>query len=98
MRLFSPGPRTRKQLWCWISPGWSIIRLYAYYIPIWICIILSIIIYIAVGFYVFRRRNQLRNFEDPEPMRDCMNASLSGSESRISGDEVIFFFFLAPGA
>ncbi|KAG5912760.1 hypothetical protein E4U42_001903 [Claviceps africana] len=74
-------------LWCWISPSWSIVRLYAYYIPIWICIMLSIIIYVAVGFYVFRRRNQLRNFDDPEPMRCRVNASLSGSESRISGEE-----------
>ncbi|KAG5970550.1 hypothetical protein E4U55_001629 [Claviceps digitariae] len=75
-------------LWCWISPSWSIVRLYAYYIPIWICIILSIIVYIAVGFYVFRRRNQLRNFEDPEPMRDRVNASLSESEGRLSEEEI----------
>ncbi|KAG5990325.1 hypothetical protein E4U43_004308 [Claviceps pusilla] len=75
-------------LWCWISPSWSIVRLYAYYIPIWICIMLSIIIYIAVGLYVFRRRNQLRNFEDPEPMRGRANVSLSGSESRFSGEEI----------
>ncbi|KAJ3472793.1 hypothetical protein NLG97_g10713 [Lecanicillium saksenae] len=36
-------------LWCWIGPNWSLVRLYAYYIPIWICIFFSIIIYIAVG-------------------------------------------------
>ncbi|KAG6030216.1 hypothetical protein E4U41_000157 [Claviceps citrina] len=74
-------------LWCWISPSWSIVRLYAYYIPIWICIMLSIIVYIAVGFYVFRRRNQLRNFEDPESVRHHITASLSGSGSRSSKEE-----------
>ncbi|KAJ6780412.1 hypothetical protein PWT90_02299 [Aphanocladium album] len=47
-------------LWCWIGPNWSLVRLYAYYIPIWICIFLSIIIYIAVGYHVFRHRNRLR--------------------------------------
>ncbi|KAM3436009.1 hypothetical protein NHJ13734_005286 [Beauveria thailandica] len=47
-------------LWCWIGPNWSLVRLYAYYIPIWICIFLSIVIYIAVGYHVFQHRNRLR--------------------------------------
>ncbi|XWX00869.1 hypothetical protein V2A60_008892 [Cordyceps javanica] len=47
-------------LWCWIGPNWSLVRLYAYYIPIWICIFLSIVIYIAVGHHVFQNRNRLR--------------------------------------
>ncbi|OAA71166.1 GPCR, family 2, secretin-like protein [Cordyceps fumosorosea ARSEF 2679] len=49
------------QLWCWIGPNWSLVRLYAYYIPIWICIFLSIVIYIAVGYHVFQQRNRLRS-------------------------------------
>ncbi|KAJ4153432.1 hypothetical protein LMH87_009918 [Akanthomyces muscarius] len=48
-------------LWCWIGPNWSLVRLYAYYIPIWICIFLSIVIYIVVGCRVFRHRNRLRS-------------------------------------
>lgn len=47
------------QLWCWISPNWGPLRLYSYYIPIWICILLSIIAYTAVGWRVFHTRNQL---------------------------------------
>ncbi|ATY63429.1 family secretin [Cordyceps militaris] len=47
-------------LWCWIGPNWSLVRLYAYYIPIWVCIFLSIVIYIAVGHHVFQHRNRLR--------------------------------------
>ncbi|KKP07340.1 hypothetical protein THAR02_00537 [Trichoderma harzianum] len=49
-------------LWCWVDSNWSLVRLYAYYIPIWICIFGSIIIYVAVGYHVFRNRNRLRNF------------------------------------
>ncbi|KJK78428.1 hypothetical protein H634G_06126 [Metarhizium anisopliae BRIP 53293] len=74
-------------LWCWIRPKWSIVRLYAYYIPIWICILLSILIYIAVGYHVFRSRNQLRNVTFQNPTRNWRNGSLTDSENKISGEE-----------
>ncbi|KAH7002670.1 G-protein coupled receptor [Ilyonectria destructans] len=48
-------------LWCWISNDWGALRIYTYYIPIWICIFFSAIIYFAVGRHVFRQRNQLQN-------------------------------------
>ncbi|KAH6895634.1 hypothetical protein B0T10DRAFT_557827 [Thelonectria olida] len=48
-------------LWCWIRTDWSLVRLYSYYIPIWFCIFLSIVIYVAVGYQVFHHRNQLRH-------------------------------------
>ncbi|KAI5463699.1 hypothetical protein BGZ63DRAFT_352936 [Mariannaea sp. PMI_226] len=48
-------------LWCWIRTDWSLVRLYSYYIPIWFCIFLSIVIYVAVGYHVFHHRNQLRH-------------------------------------
>ncbi|KAM0432938.1 hypothetical protein ACHAPT_004643 [Fusarium lateritium] len=48
-------------LWCWIGTDWSLVRLYSYYIPIWVFSLLSIVIYIAVGFHVFHHRNLLRN-------------------------------------
>ncbi|EQK97373.1 GPCR, family 2-like protein [Ophiocordyceps sinensis CO18] len=34
-------------LWCWIDSNWSLVRLYSYYIPIWICIVLSFMVYVA---------------------------------------------------
>ncbi|UNI16914.1 hypothetical protein JDV02_003302 [Purpureocillium takamizusanense] len=46
-------------LWCWIGPNWSLLRLYAYYIPIWMCILLSAVAYSAVGYRVFHYRNRL---------------------------------------
>jgi hypothetical protein len=49
------------QLWCWIGAKWNALRIYTYYMPIWICILLSTIIYVAVGYHVFHQRNQLRN-------------------------------------
>ncbi|KAL8282871.1 hypothetical protein RB597_010226 [Gaeumannomyces tritici] len=48
-------------LWCWINHEWSSLRIYTYYLPIWLCIALSAVIYFAVGYQVFHRRNQLRN-------------------------------------
>ncbi|TWU71036.1 hypothetical protein ED733_001476 [Metarhizium rileyi] len=74
-------------LWCWIRPKWSTVRLYAYYIPIWICILLSIVIYIAVGFQVFRCRNQLRDATFQHTNSNHGNASLTDSENRKSGEE-----------
>lgn len=49
------------QLWCWIDGEWSTLRIYTYYLFIWICIVTSAIIYVAVGYHVFHQRNQLRN-------------------------------------
>jgi len=48
-------------MWCWIDDEHSPLRIYTYYVPIWTCIVLSAVIYIAVGYHVFRQRNQLRN-------------------------------------
>lgn len=67
MRRYVGGFRNRTtadriKLWCWIGSNWGHVRLYAYYIPIWICILSSTVIYIAVGFRVFYHRNRLRHF------------------------------------
>ncbi|SPN96595.1 related to G protein coupled receptor like protein [Cephalotrichum gorgonifer] len=48
-------------LWCWIGPEWTSLRIYTYYLPIWVCILFSTLIYFAVGYHVFHQRNQLRN-------------------------------------
>lgn len=50
-----------RQLWCWIKQDWSALRIYTYYLPIWICIFVSGVIYFSVGYHVFHHRNQLRN-------------------------------------
>ncbi|KAK3688672.1 G-protein coupled receptor [Podospora appendiculata] len=47
-------------IWCWISNDWNLLRIYSYYMLIWICILTSLIIYAGIGIYVFRARNKLR--------------------------------------
>lgn len=50
------------QIWCWVDPKWDSVRIYTYYMLIWICIVGSIVCYFLVGCHVFRSRNQLRSF------------------------------------
>jgi hypothetical protein len=70
-------------LWCWIRPEWSVVRLYAYYIPIWICIFSSLLVYIAVGYRVFHHRNQLKNltYGGYEPEKDRRGGSSRADSS-----------------
>lgn len=49
-------------LWCWITNDWNPLRIYSYYMLIWFCIAASMIIYTAIGVYVFRARNRLHRF------------------------------------
>ncbi|RCI10603.1 hypothetical protein L249_4388 [Ophiocordyceps polyrhachis-furcata BCC 54312] len=55
-------PAEPKQIWCWVDSKWDAIRIFTYYMLIWICIIGSFICYILVGYHVFRSRNRLRSF------------------------------------
>ena len=73
---------TASQIWCWIDKDWRNLRIYTYYLPIWVCIALSLCIYIAVGYYVFRQRNQLRNLSLSNPSRD------TAAGPRDSGEKV----------
>jgi hypothetical protein len=50
------------QLWCWITNDWNPVRIYTYYMLIWICILSSMVIYFSIGVYVFRVRNRLHQF------------------------------------
>ncbi|KAI1376422.1 hypothetical protein F4677DRAFT_91535 [Hypoxylon crocopeplum] len=68
-------------IWCWIDKDWSNLRIYTYYLPIWVCIILSSCIYVAVGYYVFKQRNQLRNLSLSNPARDPPTARDSGEKT-----------------
>lgn len=51
-----------EQIWCWVDRRWDDIRIYTYYMLIWICIVGSLLFYFMVGYHVFRTRNQLRSF------------------------------------
>ncbi|RYP76951.1 hypothetical protein DL771_001504 [Monosporascus sp. 5C6A] len=54
-------------IWCWIDGDWRSLRIFTYYLPIWVCIVLSSCIYVAVGCYVFKQRNQLRDLSLSNP-------------------------------
>ncbi|KAH8802649.1 G-protein-like protein coupled receptor [Xylogone sp. PMI_703] len=47
-------------LWCWIDNEWAPLRMYSYYVPIWISILITFLIYIRVGIDIFQKRSQLR--------------------------------------
>ncbi|KAL2889971.1 Cyclic AMP receptor-like protein A [Ceratocystis lukuohia] len=66
-------------LWCWIGPNWAFLRLWTYYVPIWICIITSLLIYFAVGYRVFKQRNQLRHATFSHTEADEKQQSISES-------------------
>ncbi|KAH8905256.1 family A G protein-coupled receptor-like protein [Coniochaeta sp. PMI_546] len=71
-------------LWCWISDSWSSLRIFTYYLPIWICILLSTVIYVAVGYQVFHQRNQLRNLTLSNPAKDTSSSDVRESGERVS--------------
>ncbi|PKS06275.1 hypothetical protein jhhlp_007023 [Lomentospora prolificans] len=74
-------------LWCWISNEWTELRIYTYYLPIWVCIFFSTLIYIAVGYHVFKQRNQLRNLTFSSPGNDGKVVICSTSDVRESADK-----------
>ncbi|KAK3393355.1 hypothetical protein B0H63DRAFT_386612 [Podospora didyma] len=71
-------------LWCWIGDTYNQLRIFLYYLPIWTCILLSAVIYVAVGYHVFHQRNQLRNLTLSNQAKD-----MSGSDIRGSAEKVI---------
>ncbi|KAI1065395.1 hypothetical protein LB507_001104 [Fusarium sp. FIESC RH6] len=78
-------------LWCWIGSDWSLVRLYAYYIPIWIFSFLSIMIYVAVGYRVFHARNVLKHMVvDGMKVERSDSIPYSSSEHRGSSEAVAF--------
>ncbi|KAI1827964.1 hypothetical protein F4861DRAFT_548374 [Xylaria intraflava] len=76
-------------IWCWIGRDWSDLRIYTYYLPIWVCIILSTLIYIGVGYYVFKQRNQLRNLSLSSPTRDHPGTRDSGEKDLFTNAAVM---------
>ncbi|KAI6785232.1 Cyclic AMP receptor-like protein A-like protein [Emericellopsis cladophorae] len=51
-------------IWCWVDREWDDIRIYTYYMLIWICIVGSIGLYTAVGYLVWRTRNKVHSFSN----------------------------------
>ncbi|KAK8138524.1 g-protein coupled receptor [Apiospora sp. TS-2023a] len=76
-------------LWCWIDKDWSNLRIYTYYLPIWVCILLSTCNYIAVGYYVFKQRNQLRNLSLSNPAGDVPAPRDSGEKKLFSNAAIM---------
>ncbi|KAI1190923.1 hypothetical protein F5B17DRAFT_427015 [Nemania serpens] len=76
-------------IWCWIDRDWSDLRIYTYYLPIWVCIVLSSFIYVAVGYYVFKHRNQLRNLSLSSPTGDPPEARDSGEKNLFTNAAVM---------
>ncbi|KAK4184163.1 putative G-protein coupled receptor [Podospora australis] len=72
-------------LWCWIADSYNQLRIFIYYLPIWLCIALSAVIYVAVGYHVFHQRNQLRNLTLSNQAKDH-NIS-SGTDLRGSAEK-----------
>ncbi|KAL2170783.1 hypothetical protein VTG60DRAFT_4438 [Thermothelomyces hinnuleus] len=67
-------------LWCWINDRYNPLRIFTYYLPIWTCIVLSTLIYVAVGYHVFHQRNQLRNLTFSNQEMDTSGTELRESE------------------
>ncbi|KUI58050.1 Cyclic AMP receptor-like protein A [Cytospora mali] len=74
-------------LWCWISSDWNVLRIYSYYLPIWICTVLSAIIYFAIGYHVFHQRNQLRNLSLSNQAKDDDDVICESSDVRYSAEK-----------
>ncbi|KAL8710778.1 MAG: hypothetical protein Q9225_007238 [Loekoesia sp. 1 TL-2023] len=67
------------QLWCWISGNWAFLRLVTFYVPAWICILVSFTLYIMAGREIFRKREELRAFR--QPSRASVEEPFSGSKT-----------------
>ncbi|EXV03656.1 7 transmembrane receptor domain protein [Metarhizium robertsii] len=57
-------------LWCWISYDWDLLRIAAFYGPVWIVILMTFFIYIRAGRTIYEKHKQLRGFNssDPDPL------------------------------
>lgn len=69
------------------------LRIYSYYLPIWVCSVLSAVIYFAVGYHVFHMRNQLRNLSLSNQGKE---ATYDSTDVRDSAEKVCDLCFLEP--
>ncbi|VUC31758.1 unnamed protein product [Clonostachys rosea] len=76
-------------IWCWVDRAWDDIRIYTYYMLIWICILGSLILYFLVGYQVFQARNRLRDLStsrsrEPTAVEDVAKATHSTNKHQLS--------------
>ncbi|KAI0385726.1 hypothetical protein F5Y04DRAFT_291177 [Hypomontagnella monticulosa] len=76
-------------IWCWIDKDWTNLRIFTYYLPIWCCCLLSACIYAAVGYHVFKQRNQLRNLSLSNPTQDSPTTRDSGEKNLFANAAVM---------
>ncbi|KAK0748405.1 hypothetical protein B0T21DRAFT_398516 [Apiosordaria backusii] len=74
--------------------GNATLRIFLYYLPIWTCIALSALIYVAVGYHVFHQRNQLRNLTLSNQAKDASGIDLRGSAEKVPLFSFSFLRFL----
>ena len=70
------------QIWCWVDSRWDSIRIYTYYMLIWLCIVGSLLCYMLVGYHVFRSRSQLHSLTVSRT-RDKMPAATVTTEVHV---------------
>lgn len=70
-------------LWCWLAHDWDFLRIAVCYGPAWVCIIASFAIYIMAGREVFKKRHQLRAFNNPS---DDQNYAFKTTDYQVTSD------------
>ncbi|KAF8535862.1 hypothetical protein BDD12DRAFT_853591 [Trichophaea hybrida] len=73
------GPAT---LWCWIGNDWQVLRIAAFYAPIWIVLATTFFIYAIAGRVIFTLRKNLRQFA-----KDGRHSSQLRSSSHFQGHQ-----------
>ncbi|KAK3984964.1 hypothetical protein QBC44DRAFT_300154 [Cladorrhinum sp. PSN332] len=76
-------------LWCAIAPKWVLFRIVAYYVPIWSMVLVTMILYMAVGVEIFRRRRAFASITtDSIPLDDTVLPDTSNRYSIRAGIQV----------
>lgn len=60
------------RLWCWVSREWHILRLAAFYGPVWLLILATILIYVRAGHTIYRKRSELQQVSEPPAVTSAM--------------------------
>ncbi|KAH6634700.1 hypothetical protein B0J18DRAFT_461854 [Chaetomium sp. MPI-SDFR-AT-0129] len=66
-------------MWCAIAPKWVLFRIILYYVPIWTCIIITIVLYLLVGIEIANRRRIMQSISSNANHQ--ATASLSANET-----------------
>ncbi|KAK4677804.1 hypothetical protein QC764_302020 [Podospora pseudoanserina] len=57
--LLALGYYGNARIWCWIDPSHQMLRIYTQYLPVWICILGTLLIYLGLGIHIIRSRNDV---------------------------------------